>query len=73
MLTKTNIYNRLLLTVCLMLTTFTATFAEVGPNDLKGEDKEIFDKYRQLVQYGTPDEFYTFAVTYEEHLRKKGY
>ena len=38
MITKTNIYNRLLLTVCLMLTTFTATFAEVGPNDLKGED-----------------------------------
>ena len=73
MITRTNIYYRLLLTVCLMLTTFTATFAEVGPNDLKGEDKEIFDKYRQLVQYGTPDEFYSFAVTYEEHLRKKGY
>lgn len=72
MITK-NLFNRLLLTAWLMLAAFTTTFAEVGPGDLTGEDKEIYDKYRQLVQYGTPDEFYTFAVTYEEHLRSKGY
>ena len=47
--------------------------AEVGPADLKGEDREMFDKFRLLLNGDSPKEFYSFAASYEEDLKKKGY
>ena len=38
-----------------------------------GEDRVEFDRFRQLFQNGTPDEFFPFARDYEKHLRDKGY
>ena len=57
----------------LLLAMTSQASAEVGPADLTGEDKELFDKFRDLFQNGAPDEFYSFAEEYEQDLKKKGY
>ena len=61
------------LTVMLLLATATASSAEVGPNDLVGQDKASFDKFRDLFQNGAPDEFYSYTKEYGEELKSKGY
>lgn len=33
----------------------------------------MFDKFRHLLQYGEPDEFFSFANDYERVLHDKGY
>ena len=47
--------------------------AEVGPADLEGDDKAMFDRFRDLFQNGTATEFYDFAKEYEHDLKSKGY
>lgn len=50
-----------------------ASPAEVGPADLTGEDKEHFDRFRELLQYGAPDDFYSYTAEYGKELKGKGY
>lgn len=71
MLTK-HLLN-LFLTALLLAAPLGIRAAEVGPSDLEGEDKVMFDKFRELVQTGSPDEFFAFAEKYEQDLRQKGY
>ena len=47
--------------------------ADVGPSDLQGEDKEHYDRFRDLFLNGEPDDFYSFAKDYEVELKGKGY
>ena len=47
--------------------------ADVTVDQLTGEDKEMFDKFRHLIQNGEPNEFYSFAKEYEQVLHDKGY
>ena len=70
---KLTILLRSILTISLLTVVVGEISAEVGPSDLKGEDKAMFDRFRELFQYGTPDEFYDFAKEYERDLKSKGY
>ena len=63
----------LILSVVLLLVSTEVFSADVGPEDLMGEDRVEFDSFRQLFQNGTSAEFYSFANDYEKHLRDKGY
>lgn len=63
----------LLLIAALLLMSTVVCRADVTVDQLTGEDKEMFDKFRHLFQYGEPDEFYSYAKEYEQVLRKKGY
>lgn len=47
--------------------------AETTVDDLTGEDKENFDKFRKVFTTGTPDEFYKYAEFYEKYLKKRGH
>lgn len=67
-----NLLNLVLTTVLLMAYVGEAS-AEVGPADLKGEDKAMFEKFRKLFQYGESEDFYNFAKSYERDLKEKGY
>ena len=67
-----NLLHRVLAIVLLTAAVVGAS-AEVGPADLEGEDKAMFDRFRDLLQNGTPNEFYNFAKTYEKNLKEKGY
>ena len=64
---------RLLFASTLLLMSSVVCRAEVTVDQLTGEDKEMFDKFRHLLQYGEPDEFYSFAKEYEQVLHDKGY
>lgn len=66
-------YLKIVLSVVLLMVSTTVFSADVGPEDLVGEDRVEFDRFRHLFQYGTPDEFYPFARDYEKHLRDKGF
>ena len=70
---KLTILLRSILTIALLTVVVGEASAEVDPSDLKGEDKVMFDRFRELFQYGTPDEFYDFAKEYERDLKSKGY
>ncbi len=51
-----------------------ATYArEISIIELKDEDKEHFDKFRELFLTGTPEDFYTYTEKYAEELRSKEY
>ncbi len=63
----------LLLTSALLLLSTLVCRADVTVDQLTGEDKEMFDKFRSLFQNGEPDEFYNFAKVYEQDLHNKGY
>ena len=67
-----NLLHRVLAIVLLTAAAVGAS-AEVGPADLEGEDKVMFDRYRDLFQNGTPNDFYNFTNEYEKDLKKKGY
>ena len=58
-------YLKIVLSVVLLMVSTTVFSADVGPEDLVGEDRVEFDRFRHLFQYGTPDEFYPFARDYE--------
>ena len=61
------------LTIVLLTVVVGEASAEVGPADLEGEDKAMFNRFRHLFQNGTPQEFYDFAKDYEKDLKSKGY
>ncbi len=67
--------SRLSLVLMTLLLAFptAASSADIGPADLEGEDLMMFQRFRELFQNGTPDEFFEFAKKYEEDLHKKGY
>lgn len=64
---------QLLLTSTLLLMSAVVCRADVTVDQLTGEDKEMFDKFRYLFQNGEPDEFYNYAREYEQVLHDKGY
>lgn len=64
---------RFILLAALILLSGAAVASEKTIDELTGEDKEKFDKYRDLFQNGSPDEFYTYANEYEKELKAKGY
>lgn len=73
---NTDLYRyriHLLLTSALFLLSTVICRADVTVDQLTGEDKEMFDKFRHLLQYGEPDEFFSFANDYERVLHDKGY
>lgn len=63
----------LVLTVLLLVASTGIASAEKQVADLTGEDKEMYDKFRNLFTNGTPEDFYPFAQEYEKDLRGKGY
>ena len=67
-----NLLHRVL-AIVLLTAAVTGASAEVGPADLEGEDKAMFDRFRDLLQNGSPHDFYNFAQTYEQDLKAKGY
>jgi signal transduction histidine kinase len=48
-------------------------FADKTVEDLTGEDREMYDKFRHLFKSDLQDDFYRFAEEYERDLHKKGY
>ena len=64
---------RRVFTIILLTAVVGGVSAEVGPADLEGEDKVMYDRYRDLFQNGTPNDFYNFTNEYEKDLKKKGY
>ncbi|MBQ9216153.1 MAG: tetratricopeptide repeat protein [Prevotella sp.] len=60
-------------TALLSMLPFGESFAEVGVADLSGEDRMKFERFRELFQYGSPDEFFAYAAEYEQDLKAKGY
>ena len=72
-----NSYRRchviLWLTTLLLMMPCGYIFADVGLDDLKGEDREMFDRFHNLFQNGTPDDFFAFTAVYEQNLKEKGY
>ena len=75
---KMNIGNfiyriRILLSLALLLMSTVFCRADVTVDQLTGKDKEMFDRFRHLFQYGEPEEFYRFANEYEKVLHDKGY
>ena len=69
-----NLLNKLhrFLTIVLLTAVVSGAFAEVGPDDLEGQYKAMFDRFRDLFQNGSDQEFYDFAKTYEKNLKSKG-
>ena len=63
----------ILLTTTLLLMSAVVCRADVTVDQLTGEDKEMFDRFRHLLQYGEPAEFYSYASDYEQVLHRKGY
>lgn len=63
----------ILLTAALLLMPVAVCRADITVDQLTGKDKELFDKFSYLVQSGEPDEFFSFAETYEKDLHDKGY
>lgn len=66
-------YMSAVLTVLLLLPSTCAFSSETGPEDLVGEDRVKFDRFRELFQNGTVNEFFTFANEYEQDLKEKEY
>lgn len=49
------------------------TYADKTVEDLAGEDRVMYDKFRHLFTSGEPEEFYSFVDEYAQDLHKKGY
>ena len=49
------------------------TYADKTVEDLAGEDRVMYDKFRDLLTNGAPEEFYAFADKYAQDLHEKGY
>lgn len=66
-------YGVLMLTAFLLLVSTEVRSSDIGPSDLTGEDQEMFARFRELFQNGSPDAFYYFTEKYEKDLKEKGY
>lgn len=64
---------RLTLVVLLTIASTGVAFADKTVEDLTGEDREMYDKFRHLFKSDMQDEFYRYAEEYERDLHKKGY
>ena len=64
---------RLTLVVLLTIASTGVAFADKTVEDLTGEDREMYDKFRHLFKSDLQDDFYRFAEEYERDLHKKGY
>lgn len=49
------------------------TYADKTVEDLAGEDRVMYDKFRHLLVSGEPEEFYAFVDEYAKDLHEKGY
>ena len=67
-----NLLHRFL-TIVLLTAVVGGAYAEVGPNDLEGEDKAMFERFRDLFENGSDQAFFNFAQDYEKNLKSKGY
>ena len=47
------------------------TYADKTVEDLAGEDRVMYDKFRDLLTNGAPEEFYAFADKYAQDLHEK--
>jgi len=63
----------LFLTLALLLMPVLHLRAEMTLDHLAGEDKVMFDKFRDLFQNGEPGEFYSFTNEYAKQLKEKNY
>lgn len=61
------------LVVLLTIASTGVAFADKTVEDLTGEDREMYDKFRHLFKSDLQDDFYRFAEEYERDLHKKGY
>lgn len=61
------------LVVLLTIASTGVAFADKTVEDLTGEDREMYDKFRHLFKCDLQDDFYRFAEEYERDLHKKGY
>lgn len=70
-----SIFNNLRHTLVALLTIASTgvTFADKTVEDLTGEDREMYDKFRHLFKSDQQEEFFQFAEEYEHDLHKKGY
>ena len=68
-----NHYLSVLLTALFLLVATDVFSKDVGPDDLEGDDRIMFDRFRDLFQYGSPEQFFRFARDYERDLKKKEY
>lgn len=70
-----SIFNNLRHTLVVLLTIASTgvTFADKTVEDLTGEDREMYDKFRHLFKSDLQEEFFQFAEEYEHDLHKKGY
>jgi len=64
---------RILLTSALLLMSTVVCRADMTVDQLTGEDREMFDRFRHLFQNGEPEEFFSYASEYEKVLHDKGY
>lgn len=72
MIKEPTIRLNFILTVLLLMVCVNGGFADQAVADLKGEDKERFDKFRHLFNTGNATEFYSYATDYERYLKKSG-
>lgn len=72
MIKEPTIRLNFILTVLLLMVCVNGVFADQAVADLKGEDKERFDKFRHLFNTGNATEFYSYATDYERYLKKRG-
>ena len=63
----------LVLTALLLMMPCRYAAADVGLDDLKGEDREMFDRFHDLFQSGNPEDFFAYSAVYEQNLKNKGY
>ena len=63
----------LVITTFLLMIPCCHVSAEVELDDLKGEDREMFDRFHELFQNSTPDDFFAYSAVYEQNLKNKGY
>ena len=62
----------LFLTIVLWMMCVNVAFADKAVADLEGEDKERFDKFRQLFTTGSATDFYNYTKDYAAYLKKQG-
>ena len=65
--------QRILLIVLFTILFARMSYADKTVEDLAGDDRVMYDKFRHLFVNGSPDEFYSFVEGYEKDLQEKGY
>ena len=72
MIKNLTIRLNLILTALLLMVCVNRVFADQAVADLKGEDKERFDKFRHIFTTGNATEFYSYTKDYAAYLKKRG-